>query len=135
MTKKFSLPIVNKGAEPQTAPTASEGPRPRSEGGTVLDEIAHEVNQNKILIYMKGSPQMPQCGFSARASQILTSYGVPYAHVNILMDPEKRQAIKEYSQWPTIPQIYINGEFLGGSDILFEMYQNGELESLIDELR
>lgn len=133
MTKKFSLPIVNQGAEPQPADN-TEGPRPRSEGGTVLDEIAHEVNHNKILIYMKGSPQMPQCGFSARASQILSSYGVPYAHVNILLDPEKRQAIKEYSQWPTIPQIYIGGEFLGGSDILFEMYQNGELESLIEEI-
>ena len=100
----------------------------------IMETLREQVNSNPILLYMKGSPQMPQCGFSARASQILSSYGVPYAHVNILMDPEKRQAIKEYSQWPTIPQIYIGGEFLGGRDILFEMYQNGELESLIEEI-
>ncbi len=134
MTKKFSLPIVNSNNN-DAAPAQTDGPRTRDEGGTVMDEIAHEVQNNAILIYMKGSPQMPQCGFSAKASQILTSYGVPYKSVNILVDPEKRQAIKEFSKWPTIPQIYIGGEFLGGSDILFEMYQNGELQAVIDEVK
>lgn len=132
---KFSLPVVNKSA----ATPAAEGDKApagktRAEGGTIMDEIAHEVASHKIVIYMKGSPQMPQCGFSARASQILGSFGVPFHSVNILADPEKRQAIKDFSQWPTIPQIYIGGEFVGGSDILFEMYQNGELAELIEGL-
>jgi monothiol glutaredoxin len=80
---------------------------------------------------MKGTPAMPQCGFSARAAQILSSFNVPYHAVNILADPEKRQSIKDFSNWPTLPQIYVNGEFIGGSDILLEMYQNGELKELI----
>lgn len=134
---KFSLPIAkSSGGEAQEAkPAATSAHKTRAEGGTIMDEIAAEVANNKILIYMKGSPQMPQCGFSARATQILSSYGLPYHSVNILADPEKRQAIKEFSEWPTIPQIYIGGEFLGGSDILFEMYQNGELEEAINKVR
>ena len=134
---KFSLPIAKSSGEaPVATPAAATSAhKTRAEGGTVMDEIAAEVANNKIVLYMKGSPEMPQCGFSARASQVLGSYGVPYHTVNILADPEKRQAIKEFSEWPTIPQIYIGGEFVGGSDILFEMYQNGELEEAINKVR
>lgn len=133
MSKKFSLPIVGQNAAEAPAETEAADNKTRAEGGDVMSEIAHEVKNNTVVIYMKGSPNMPQCGFSARASQILSSFGIPYHHVNILADPEKRQAIKEYSQWPTIPQIYVGGEFLGGSDILMEMYQNGELQETIEE--
>ncbi|MBH24587.1 MAG: monothiol glutaredoxin, Grx4 family [Myxococcales bacterium] len=132
MAKKFSLPIAGQSAP--TAPAASSEHKTRSQGGDVQSELAHLVESNKILIFMKGSPQWPQCGFSARAAQILDSFGVSYAHVNVLEDPEIRQGIKEFSNWPTIPQIYVNGEFLGGSDILLEMYQNGELQDAINEL-
>ncbi len=133
---KFSLPIADGGAptDATATPTTATTPaahKTRAQGGTVMDEIAYEVASNRIVLYMKGSPQMPQCGFSARASQILSSFNVPYHTVNILADAEKRQGIKDFSDWPTIPQVYINGEFVGGSDILMEMYQNGELEALI----
>ncbi|MEO1272436.1 MAG: Grx4 family monothiol glutaredoxin [Myxococcota bacterium] len=96
--------------------------------------MSHLVETNQVVLFMKGSPQWPQCGFSARAAQILDSFGVPYAHVNVLDDPEVRQGIKEFSNWPTIPQVYVKGEFLGGSDILTEMYQNGELQDLMGEV-
>ena len=88
------------------------------------------VKDNKVVLFMKGSPSMPQCGFSARAATILTHLGVgDFAHVDVLSDPEVRQGIKDYSNWPTIPQLYINGEFVGGSDIMMELYQSGELAS------
>lgn len=98
---------------------------------TVLSQIDHEIKANHIVLYMKGSPSMPKCGFSARAAAILSSYEVPLTHVDVLKSPEKRQAIKEYSQWPTLPQIYVGGEFLGGSDILVEMHASGELRELL----
>ncbi len=95
---------------------------------TVQNRIDELVKNNKVVLFMKGNPQMPQCGFSARAATILTHLGVAdFAHVDVLSDPEIRQGIKEYSNWPTIPQLYINGEFLGGSDIMMEQYENGEL--------
>jgi monothiol glutaredoxin len=95
---------------------------------TVQDRIAELVKNNKVVLFMKGNPQMPQCGFSARATTILTHLGVAdFAHVDVLSDPEIRQGIKEYSKWPTIPQLYVNGEFLGGSDIMMEQFENGEL--------
>ena len=81
---------------------------------------------------MKGSKLMPQCGFSHNVVQILNTLGVPYETVDILADPEVRQGIKEYSNWPTIPQIYIDGEFVGGSDIAIELYQNGELQQMVE---
>ena len=94
----------------------------------VQNRIDTLVKGNKIVLFMKGSPAMPQCGFSARATTILSHLGASeFAHVDVLSDPEVRQGIKEYSNWPTIPQLYINGEFVGGSDIMMEMYQNGEL--------
>lgn len=90
------------------------------------------VKENKILVFMKGSKLMPQCGFSNTAVQILNSLGAPFQTVDVLEDYEIRQGIKEYSNWPTIPQVYINGEFVGGSDILIELYQNGELQQIVE---
>lgn len=95
-------------------------------------KIEQLLNQNKIMVFMKGSKLMPQCGFSNNVVQILNSLGVPYETVDILAEPEIRQGIKEYSNWPTIPQIYINGEFVGGSDIAIELYQNGELQQMVE---
>ena len=97
-----------------------------------MSEIAKEVAENKVFLYMKGTPQNPMCGFSSRVAQILASIGVEYASCNILEDWEKRNAIKEFSDWPTIPQLYVNGEFVGGSDIVTEMFQAGELQELLD---
>ena len=94
--------------------------------------IDNLVNTHKILIFMKGSKLMPQCGFSNNAVQILNSLGAPYETVDVLEDYEIRQGIKEYSNWPTIPQVYIDGEFLGGSDVLIEMYQKGELQEKVE---
>jgi monothiol glutaredoxin len=102
---------------------------------TTLDintRIQDLVTQNKVLVFMKGSKLMPQCGFSNNVVQILNTLGVTYETVDVLSDPEIRQGIKEYSNWPTIPQIYVNGEFLGGSDILIDLYQKGELQEKIE---
>lgn len=96
-----------------------------------IDEL---VKNNPIVLFMKGSASFPMCGFSGRATQILKASGVDLkalTTVNVLDDPEIRQGIKEYSQWPTIPQLYINGEFVGGSDIMMEMYESGELQKLL----
>jgi monothiol glutaredoxin len=90
------------------------------------------LKQHKIVVFMKGSKLMPQCGFSNNVVQILNSMGVPYETVDVLENPEIRQGIKEYSNWPTIPQVYINGEFVGGSDILIELYQKGELQQMVE---
>ena len=98
----------------------------------VKDKIEKLVNENKIMVFMKGSKLMPQCGFSNNVVQILNTLGVPYETVDILADPEIRQGIKEYSNWPTIPQIYLNGEFVGGSDIAIELYQSGELQQMVE---
>ncbi|MCU0545224.1 MAG: Grx4 family monothiol glutaredoxin [Oscillatoriaceae cyanobacterium Prado104] len=99
---------------------------------TAHQKIDELVKQNKILVFMKGNKLMPQCGFSNNVVQILNTLGVPYETVDVLADPEIRQGIKEYSQWPTIPQIYINGEFIGGSDIAIELYQKGELQEMVE---
>ena len=96
------------------------------------DTIKQQVSGNKIVLYMKGSPDFPQCGFSARAVQVLRACGVDeFFSVDVLQDPEIRQGIKEYANWPTIPQLYVNGELVGGSDIVTEMYQSGELQNLL----
>lgn len=99
----------------------------------VTKKIESQIANNKVILYMKGSRDMPQCGFSARVVNILNSYGVDYEAVDVLSDPEIRQGIKDYSNWPTIPQLYINGQFVGGCDICVEMDQNGELGGLIKE--
>jgi monothiol glutaredoxin len=95
--------------------------------------IKDQVTRNRVVLFMKGTPQMPQCGFSALAVQVLNACGVQdFASVNVLADPEIREGIKQYANWPTIPQLYINGEFVGGSDIMREMYQSGELQKLLE---
>ena len=94
----------------------------------VEDRIKETVTNNRVVLFMKGTPQFPQCGFSSRAIQILEACGTEYETVNVLSDMDVREGIKRYSNWPTIPQVYINGEFVGGSDILLSMYQNGELQ-------
>ena len=90
------------------------------------------VKENKIMVFMKGNKLMPQCGFSNNVVQIINTLGVPFETLDVLADQEIRQGIKEYSNWPTIPQVYLNGEFLGGSDILIEMYNKGELQQLVE---
>ena len=98
--------------------------------------IKETVTSNPVVLYMKGTPQMPQCGFSAMAVQALQACGVSsFATVNVLADPEVREGIKQYANWPTIPQLYVHGEFVGGADILREMYQSGELQKLLEGLR
>ncbi len=96
------------------------------------ERIKQQVTGNPVVLYMKGTPQFPQCGFSANAVQILKACGVEQVFtVNVLEEPEIRQGIKEYANWPTIPQLYVNGEFVGGSDIMREMFQSGELQKLL----
>jgi monothiol glutaredoxin len=95
-------------------------------------KIADLVHKNKIFVFMKGTKLMPQCGFSNNTVQILSTLGVPFETCDVLADPEIRQGIKEYSNWPTIPQVYINGQFVGGSDILIELYQKGELQQMVE---
>ena len=97
------------------------------------DRIATAVNSADVLLFMKGTPLFPQCGFSSRAIAILDHLGVEYATVDVLQDQEIRQGIKQFSDWPTIPQLYVKGEFVGGSDIMMEMYETGELSELLDE--
>ena len=96
------------------------------------ERIDNLVKQHKVLFFMKGSKLMPQCGFSNNVVQILNTLGVPYDTVDILEDYEIRQGIKEYSNWPTIPQLYVDGQFVGGSDILIELYQKGELQQMVE---
>jgi len=98
----------------------------------VKERIDNLVHQNKILVFMKGNKLMPQCGFSNNVVQILNTLGVPYETVDVLEDYEIRQGIKEYSNWPTIPQVYLNGEFIGGSDIMISLYQKGELQQMVE---
>lgn len=100
----------------------------------VLAAIDADVKQHKILLYMKGTASFPQCGFSQRAVAVLKSLGKPFETRNVLADPALRDGIKKYSNWPTIPQVYIGGKFIGGSDIVLEMAESGELKKLVDEL-
>ncbi|MGL5837082.1 MAG: Grx4 family monothiol glutaredoxin [Sphingorhabdus sp.] len=97
------------------------------------ERIDEMVKANDVVLFMKGTPLFPQCGFSSRAIAILDHLGVEYASVDVLQDQEIRQGIKEYADWPTIPQLYIKGEFLGGSDIMMEMYEAGELQELVEQ--
>ena len=95
------------------------------------DRIAEIVNANDVVLFMKGTALFPQCGFSSRAIAILDRLGSKYETVDVLQDPEIRQGIKEYSDWPTVPQLYVKGEFVGGSDIMMEMFESGELQELL----
>jgi len=96
-------------------------------------EIQNTVTENDVVLYMKGSKDFPQCGFSAAVSHVLSKLGVNYLDVDILRDPEIRQGIKDFSDWPTIPQLYVKGEFIGGCDIIKEMFEAGELQTLLKE--
>ena len=98
---------------------------------SVEQRIKDVINEHSIVLFMKGNPDFPQCGFSGRAVQLLQTCGARFASVDVLSDPEVRDGIKTFSSWPTIPQLYVGGEFVGGSDILMEMYENGELQELL----
>jgi monothiol glutaredoxin len=127
MSEKISLPI----AANQSGPGQQSAPRTRAQGGDVMSEIEADVKGQKVFLYMKGTPDFPQCGFSARVVQILQHLGAEFGSCDILVDPEKRDAVKVYGKWPTIPQLYIDGELVGGCDITTEMFQSGELQSLL----
>jgi monothiol glutaredoxin len=99
----------------------------------VFSRIQSEIEATPVVLYMKGTPVFPQCGFSARVVQILSHVGVPFKGVNILEDMELREGIKQFTNWPTIPQLYVKGEFVGGCDIVTEMFQSGELQTLMQD--
>ena len=101
---------------------------------TVIEELEQQVKENPVLLYMKGSPDSPQCGFSSRASQILISCGKPFSFVDILTNPEIRTTLPSVSDWPTFPQLFINGELIGGSDIMNEMFDSGDLQKAINQV-
>jgi monothiol glutaredoxin len=101
--------------------------------GSITERIASDIEGNDVVLFMKGTPVFPQCGFSATVVQILTQLGVKFKSFDVLKDPELRQGIKEFSNWPTVPQLYVKGEFVGGCDIIREMYESDELESLFVE--
>ena len=102
---------------------------------SIQEEIQNDITRNKVMLYMKGTPESPMCGFSAQAVNILKSYNIDFGTKNVLDSDELRQGIKEFTDWPTIPQIFINGQFIGGCDIITEMHQNGELKTLLDEIQ
>ncbi len=99
----------------------------------VNERIKDQIDKNPVLLYMKGTPDFPQCGFSGQTVAALKAVGRPFAYVNIFEDPEVRDGLKVYSNWPTFPQLYVNGELIGGSDIVVEMYHSGELQDLLAE--
>ena len=100
---------------------------------TTRERIQTEVDANDVLLFMKGTPVFPQCGFSAAVIQVLSHLQVKFSSINVLEDPDIRDGIKQYSEWPTIPQLYVKGEFVGGCDIIREMYETGELETFLEE--
>ena len=97
----------------------------------VIERIKSQLSGSPVVLFMKGTPDFPQCGFSAAAVRALSAVGAEFSHVNIFQDPELREALKQYSNWPTYPQLYVNGELIGGSDIILEMYKSGELQKLV----
>lgn len=140
---KKRLPIFGKKTPPQASkPPAASQPsytppvfeEPKSaRGETPVEEfIQNLVSENKVVLFMKGSPQQPLCGFSANAAGILSGYDKDFAHFDVISDPDVRQGIKDFSTWPTLPQIYIHGEFVGGSDILAQLHESGELSALVN---
>jgi monothiol glutaredoxin len=99
----------------------------------VFERIQSEIGASPVMLYMKGTPMFPQCGFSARVVQILSHLNVPFNSANVLEDPALREGVKQFSNWPTVPQLYVGGEFVGGCDIVTEMFQSGELETLLKD--
>lgn len=112
----------------RTIPFTTDGPRAREHESMSVEEKIRDYMGQPAVLFMKGTPDFPQCGFSAQAVQVLRAAGVEFAHVNILEDPELREALKRHANWPTYPQFYVRGELMGGSDILLEMYRSGELQ-------
>ena len=102
---------------------------------SINERIEEQLNSHAVLLYMKGTPYFPQCGFSSKAIQILQACEVEFAYVNIFDDSEIREGLKVYSNWPTFPQLYVNGELVGGADILIEMFESGELRTLLDNIK
>ena len=98
-----------------------------------FNQIKEEIKENQVVLFMKGTPMFPQCGFSAAVTQALTNLSVKFKGVDVLQDPALRDGIKEFSDWPTVPQLYVKGEFVGGCDIVREMYENGELQDMLKE--
>ncbi len=98
----------------------------------VFERIRQDINQNDVVLFMKGTPVFPQCGFSATVVQVLNHLGVKFKGVDVLQDPGLRQGVKDFAQWPTVPQLYVKGEFVGGCDIVREMFQSGELTELLE---
>lgn len=103
--------------------------------GSVEETIRNDIASNPVMLYMKGDPEAPMCGFSNMACQILRAYGVDFGSRNVLADPDLREGIKKFSSWPTIPQLYVKGEFVGGSDILMGLHQSGDLEPLLEDAK
>jgi monothiol glutaredoxin len=99
----------------------------------IIEEIKQQINENNIILFMKGTPEMPQCGFSMQTSQALQSCNAQYAHVDVLSNPDVRQNLPSISNWPTFPQVFVKGELIGGCDIVLELFKNGELQKIIDE--
>lgn len=99
----------------------------------VMERIKQAIEGNSVILFMKGTPEFPQCGFSSRASQAVAACGAEFAFVNVLAEPEVRENLHRYADWPTFPQLYINSELVGGCDIIMELYENGELQKMIDE--
>ena len=102
---------------------------------TLKKQIEEYVSKNKVMVFMKGTPDRPQCGFSKSVVDVLDSHNVPFGYCNILENPEIRQWIKEYSDWPTLPQVFISGEFVGGCDIVLELHDSGELEKMLEKIK
>jgi monothiol glutaredoxin len=98
---------------------------------SVIERIQDQLNRNAVVLYMKGTPDFPQCGFSARVVQVLQACNIKYRSVNILEDPELREALKQYSNWPTFPQLYVNAELIGGCDIVLDLFNKGELQDML----
>ncbi len=140
---KRRLPIFGQpeaaSPPPRPRPTFAAEPEPPEEQSArgnkpVAEFIEQFVRDNAVVLFMKGSPQSPQCGFSANAAGILAGYGKPIAHVNVLADPDVREGVKQVTSWPTIPQVFIGGEFIGGADILRAMHESGELKEKMASL-
>lgn len=141
---KRRLPIIGSpppqaSARPVYRPVATPEPEPEEEASPrgnkpVATYIEETVKGNSIVLFMKGSPSAPQCGFSATAAGILGSYGRPFHTVNVIADPDVREGVKQFTNWPTIPQVFVGGEFIGGADILQQMHASGDLKAAIEKL-
>ncbi|KAJ4718325.1 Glutaredoxin [Melia azedarach] len=128
---KYSTTVPN---DPDTHDDFKPTNKVESSGLSLKEIVEQDVKENPVMLYMKGVPEFPQCGFSSLAVRVLSHYNVPISARNILEDPELKSAVKAFSHWPTFPQIFIKGEFIGGSDIILNMHQNGELKEKLKDL-